>query len=121
VPCGSCKMFSDKSGSLSSELSSDEDWVPLKLVLGGVREVSVFHYLCQHTIKPSLQFSCNLIVFNCFRGITSFTIYLFGPRNYLHKISERRAISSQTLMIKVVKYCYDRFTPGLWILACTML
>jgi hypothetical protein len=87
VPCGSCKKlppyftyvllyFSGPSGSLMPALWSVENWVPLKPVLGGVRDVARIHYpSCTDSIKPSVQFSCNFVVINASKG-TFFQIFL---------------------------------------------
>jgi hypothetical protein len=57
--------FSGPSGSLMPELLSVENLVPLKPVLGGVRDVACFHYPpCTDSIKQSLQFFCNFVVIN---------------------------------------------------------
>jgi hypothetical protein len=72
VLCGSCKsclvlhlsvvIFFGPSGTLMPALLSVENLVPLKPVLGGVRDVALIHYpSCTDSIKPSLQFSCNLL------------------------------------------------------------
>jgi hypothetical protein len=53
-----------------------EYWVPLKLVLGGVRDVARFHYpSCTDSIKPSLQFSCNFVVINSSDGSLCFQTF----------------------------------------------
>jgi hypothetical protein len=66
-------IFSGPSGSLMPALLSVENWVPLKPVLGGVRDVALIHYhSCTDSIKPSLQFSCNFVVINAFEGSLCF-------------------------------------------------
>jgi hypothetical protein len=58
-------IFSGPSGSLIPALLSVENWVPIKPVLGGVRDVARIHYLsCTDSIKPSLQFLCYFVVIN---------------------------------------------------------
>jgi hypothetical protein len=89
VLCGSCKKlprtslqllyFSGPSGSLMPALLSVENWVPLKPVLGGVRDVARIHYRsCTDSIKPSLQFSWNFVVINASEGSLCFQIFIFG-------------------------------------------
>jgi hypothetical protein len=67
---GSCKKLSRSSHQCGyivlvlrdhwcQHLLSVENWVPLKPVPGGVRDVVLIHYpSCTDSIKPSLQFSC---------------------------------------------------------------
>jgi hypothetical protein len=62
-------IFSGPSGSLMPTLSSVENWVPLKPVLGGVRDVARTHYpSCTDSIKPSLQFLCYFVVLDASEG-----------------------------------------------------
>jgi hypothetical protein len=77
VPCGSCKKFprtslqcfSGPSGSLMPALLSNENRVPFKPVLGGVRDVALVHYpSCADSIQPNLQFLCNFVVINASEG-----------------------------------------------------
>ena len=69
--------FSGPSRSLMPALLSVENWVPLKPVLGGVRDVAHFHYPSwTDSIKPSLQFSYNFVVINASEGSLSFQICL---------------------------------------------
>jgi hypothetical protein len=73
--------FSGPTGSLVPALLSVENWVPLKLVPGVVRDVALIHYpLCTDSIKPSLQFSCYLIVIHAFDGSLCFQV-LHSMRN----------------------------------------
>jgi hypothetical protein len=45
-------IFFGSSGSLNPTLLGDENWVPLKPVLGGMRDVALFHYTsCTDSIK----------------------------------------------------------------------
>jgi hypothetical protein len=69
-----CRVGS--SGSLMPTLLSVENRVPLKPVLGGVRDVALNQYLsCTDSIKPSLQFSCNFVVMNASGGSLCFQIF----------------------------------------------
>jgi hypothetical protein len=66
------------SGSLMPALLSVENWIPLKPVLVGVRDVARFHYpSCTDSIRPSLQFSCTFVVIVLPRDH-------FVPRFHLH-------------------------------------
>jgi hypothetical protein len=68
--------FSGSSGSLMPAQLSVENWVPLKPVLGVVRDVAFIHYpSCTDSIKPSLQFSCNFVVINASEGSLCFQIF----------------------------------------------
>jgi hypothetical protein len=50
-------------------LLSVENRVPLKPVLGDVRDIAFFHYTaCTDSIKRSLHFSCNFVVINALDG-----------------------------------------------------
>jgi hypothetical protein len=73
VLCGSCKKLlyftsvllylSGLLGSLMPALLSVEKWVPLKPVLGSVRDVARIHYPSgTDSIKSNLQLSCNVTV-----------------------------------------------------------
>jgi hypothetical protein len=54
---------------LMPALLSVKNWVPVKPVLGGVKDVARIHYpSCTDSIKPSLQFSCNFVVINASEG-----------------------------------------------------
>jgi hypothetical protein len=67
--------FSGPLGSLSPVLLSVKNRVPLKPVLGHVRDVALFHYPPRtDSIKPNLQFSCNFAVVNASKG-SLFPIY----------------------------------------------
>jgi hypothetical protein len=62
---------------LMPALLSVENWVPLKPVLGGVRDVALIPYpSCTDSIKPSLQFSCNFVVINASEGSLCFQIFI---------------------------------------------
>jgi hypothetical protein len=70
--------FSGPSGSLMPALFSVENWVTLKPVIGGVRDVALIHFpSCTDSIKPSLQFSCNFDVINASEGSLCFQNFLF--------------------------------------------
>jgi hypothetical protein len=57
-------------------LLSVENWVPLKPVLGGVRDVALNKYpSCTDSIKPSQQFLCNFVVINASEGSLCFQIF----------------------------------------------
>jgi hypothetical protein len=57
--------FSGPSGSLMPALFGVENWVPLKPVLAGVRDVALLHYpSCIDSNKQRLQFCCNIVVIN---------------------------------------------------------
>jgi hypothetical protein len=57
-------------------LLSVENGVPLKPVLGDVRDVAHFHYPSgTDSIKSSLQFSCNFVVINASEGSLCFKIF----------------------------------------------
>jgi hypothetical protein len=84
VPCGSRKscpvlhfsvvIFSGPSGSLMPTLLSVKNWVPLKAVLGGVRDVALIHFpSCTDSIKPSLQFLYYFVVINASEGSLLFS------------------------------------------------
>jgi hypothetical protein len=69
--------FSGPSGSLMPALLSVENWVPLKPVLGGVRDVTRIHYpSCTDSIQPSLKFSCNFVVINASDGSLCLQIFI---------------------------------------------
>jgi hypothetical protein len=61
--------FSGLSGSLSPTHLNVENYVPLKPVLGGERDVATFHYPSfTDSIKPGLNFSCYYADFNASKG-----------------------------------------------------
>jgi hypothetical protein len=67
------------SGSLSQALFSVKNWVPLKSVQGGVRDVAPFYYpLCTES-AIFMYFCC----FECFRGRDHFFRYLFPNQSLL--------------------------------------
>jgi hypothetical protein len=79
VPRDSCKKYftSVLLYFTGTALLSDENWVPLKPVLGGVRDVALVHYpSCTDSIKPSLQFSGNSFVINASEGSLCFQILI---------------------------------------------
>jgi hypothetical protein len=48
-------------------------------VLGGIRDVGLFHYpSCTDSIKLSLQISCNFVAINAFEGSLCFQIIFKG-------------------------------------------
>jgi hypothetical protein len=68
---------SGSSGSLMPTLLSVENWVSLKPVQGGVRDVARIHYpSCTDSIKPSLQYPCNFVVINASEGSLCFQIFV---------------------------------------------
>jgi hypothetical protein len=76
--------FSESSGSLLPARLSVKNGVPLKPVLGGVRDVALIHYpSCTDTIKPRLQFSCNFVVINASKGSLCFQIFTVFQMNLL--------------------------------------
>jgi hypothetical protein len=89
VLCDSCKKFPRTSLQCCNiffwsfriiDASTIKCWefsVPLKPVLGGVRDVACIHYpSCTDSIKPSLQFSCNFVVINASEGSFCFQIFI---------------------------------------------
>jgi hypothetical protein len=66
-------IYFGPSGLLMPALFSVENWVPLKPVLGYVRDVAHIHYpSCTDSIKPGLQLSCNFVVINASEGSLCF-------------------------------------------------
>jgi hypothetical protein len=71
-------IFSGPSGSLMPALISVENWVPLKLVLWGVRDVALIHYpSCSDSIKPSVQLLCYFVVINASEGSLCFRNFIW--------------------------------------------
>jgi hypothetical protein len=68
-------IFSGPSGSLMPALLSVENLVPLKPVLGGMRDIALIHNPCKDSIKLRLQFSCNFVVSNAPEGSLCFQIF----------------------------------------------
>jgi hypothetical protein len=102
--------FSGPSGSSSPALLRVENRVPLKPVIGVVRDVAFFHYpSCTDSIKPSLQFSCNFGVFNATRGSLLsdiYLVYLVWKNNYLFVyilLSLQHMIAHKVQLSAVVK------------------
>jgi hypothetical protein len=72
-----CYIFIGPSGSLMPAILSVENWVPLKPMLGDVRDVALIHYpSCTDSIKRSLQFSCNFVGTNASEGSLCFQIFI---------------------------------------------
>jgi hypothetical protein len=70
-------IFSGPSGSLSSALVCVENSVPLKPMLGGVRDVALLYYpSCTDSNKPSLQFPRNCAVFYVSEGSYFYQIFV---------------------------------------------
>jgi hypothetical protein len=79
--------FSGPSGSLMPALLSVQNRVPLKPMIGGVRDVALIHYpSCTDSIKPSLQYSCNFVAINASRFLFSIT-FLNLERTQQNKIT----------------------------------
>jgi hypothetical protein len=71
-------IFSGPSVSLMPALLSFENLVPLKQVLGDVKDVSLVHYpSCTDSIKQSLLFSCNFFVINASEGFICFQYFVY--------------------------------------------
>jgi hypothetical protein len=69
--------------SLKPALLSVENWVPLKPVLGGVRDVAHIYYPpCADSIKRSLQFSCNFVGINASEGSLCFQIFILHNNSF---------------------------------------
>jgi hypothetical protein len=78
--------FSGPSRSLKQALLSVENWVSLKPVLRGVRDVARIHYpSCTDSIKPSLQFFWNFVVIYASKGSLCFQIILFQIKKWKDK------------------------------------
>jgi hypothetical protein len=99
--------FSGPSGLLTPAPLSVENKVPLKPVLGGLRDVALFHYpSCKNSIKPSLQFLCNFANFLFYRMnmyiVSSFTILseLVGKVQSSLKVIAGRVGYSPTTVIR---------------------
>jgi hypothetical protein len=71
---------------LMPALLSVENWVSLKPVLWGMRDVARIHYpSCTDSIKPSVQFSCNFVVINASKLSFCFKIILFQIKKWKDK------------------------------------
>jgi hypothetical protein len=72
-------LTTSNTGSLMSALLSVENWVPLKPVLGGVKENALIHYHpCTDLIKPSLQFSYNFVVMSASERSLGFQTFILN-------------------------------------------
>jgi hypothetical protein len=99
---------SGPSGSFMPALLSVENWVSLKPVLWGLRDVAHFHYpSCPDSVKPNLQFSCNFVEINISEGSLCFQTF---NRKYIRFNEKNLNITILLGLLKVNSYCsYIKF------------